>query len=88
MHETSRPSDMWRVLVFRVQDEDRQQEILRAFHDIDDLDIVALGTRKGPDSYVVIDCPTAVAQVVAQGVVGSIDPVSVVSYMSATPTTA
>ena len=38
-------------------DEARQQDVLRAFRDIDDLDIVALGTRKGPDVYVVIDCP-------------------------------
>lgn len=69
-------------MVFHVSDEERQQEALRAFHGIDDLDVVALGTRKGSDFYVVIDCPTSVAQVVAQGVVGSIDPPATVSYMS------
>ena len=82
MHQQPPPSATWQVLVFRVSDEESQQEILRAFRDIDDLDIVALGTRKGVDYYVVIDCPTSVAQVVAQGVVGSIDPAASVSYMS------
>ena len=82
MHEKSPPSESWKVLVFHVTDPGRQQEVLRAFRDIDDLDLVALGTSKGPDAYVVIDCPTMVAQVVAQGVVGSIDPGATVSYMS------
>lgn len=83
MEQNSPPSSAtWKVLVFRVSDEPLQQEILRAFHSIDDLDVIALGTRRGTDTFVVIDCPTPVAQVVAQGVVGSIDPGASVSFMS------
>ncbi len=76
------PSASWKVLVFHVSDEARQQEILRAFRGITDLDVVALGTRRDEDFFVVIDCPTSVAQVVAQGVVGSIDPRASVSFIS------
>jgi hypothetical protein len=82
MQENPPPSASWKVLVFHVTDQERQQEILVALRDIDDLDLVALGTRKGRQVYVVIDCPTSVAQVVAQGVVGSIDPGATVSYLS------
>jgi len=79
MHSSS---DTWRVLVFHVTSEERQQEVLRAFRDITDLDIVALGSRNREGVHVVVDCPTPVAQVVAQGVVATIDPASSMNYIS------
>jgi hypothetical protein len=82
MHQEPPLSAAWKVLVFRVSDEDRQQEVLRALQRADDLDVVALGNHRGDDSFVIIDCPTEVSQVVVQGIVGSIDPASSVSYMS------
>ena len=75
-------SDSWRVLVFHVTSDERQQEVLRAFRDITDLDIVALGSKNREGVHVVVDCPSPVAQVVAQGVVATIDPESSVSYIS------
>jgi hypothetical protein len=51
--------------VYRVGDEDRQQQILRVLRSIGDSEVVALGTSGERDWFVVLDCatPTAVARV-------------------------
>jgi hypothetical protein len=58
---------------YRLSSESRQQRILRAFHRLDDPGITALGTSKGGEFLVVLDCSSARAEIHARRVVLTLD---------------
>jgi hypothetical protein len=64
----------WKIQIYRVENERRQQRILSVFHRIDGPGIVALGTQSGPDWFVVLECSSFADQIRAKHIVLTIDP--------------
>lgn len=72
----------WKIQIFRVQGERRQQRILSVFHRIDRPGITALGTQSGPDWFVIVECCSFADQLRASRVILTIDPLAVRTYES------
>ncbi len=72
--------DDWKIQIFRVQSQRRQQRILSVFHRIDHPGITALGTQSGPDWFVIVECSTFADQLRAARIVLTIDPLAVRTY--------
>lgn len=49
----------WALSVFRVEDHVAQQRVLRALRRLGRADLTAMGTRRGSESFVVIDWDSA-----------------------------
>lgn len=58
---------------YRVSTESRQQRILRAIHRLDNPAITALGTTRGDELILVIECGSAAAEITSRQVVTALD---------------
>ncbi|MCW2824914.1 MAG: hypothetical protein JWQ91_1831 [Aeromicrobium sp.] len=64
----------WPLHVYRVRDEARQQSILRAFRRIAYPGVTALGSRSGPECFVIAECRSFGDQIRARRVIRIVDP--------------
>ena len=76
----------WKVAIFRVSSEDRLQRILRAFHRIDRPGVCALGSQSGDERFVIVECPSADAEMHVRRIILTLDPYAVETH-STTSTT-
>lgn len=74
MLPSSPSTTQWKIHIYRVLDEARQQEILSAFRRIARPGVVALGTQSGPEHFVIVECCSLLNQFYARRVVLTIDP--------------
>ena len=62
---------------YRISSETRQQRVLRAIHRLDHPGIKALGTTRGFDCVIVIECASAAAEIRSRQMVIAVDRLAV-----------
>lgn len=75
----------WKIQIYRVQSECRQRRILSAFQRIARPGVIALGTRSGPDWFVVVESCSYATEIHARRVVVTIDPTATRTYECEAP---
>lgn len=76
MTQSTSVRTVWKIHIYRVRDEDRQQRIVSAFKQMARPGVVALGTQSGPDFFVIVECCSLMNEVYARRVVRTIDPLA------------
>ena len=64
----------WSLLIYRVRDDARQQEILAAFRRMANPGMTVLGTQDETDHFVIVDCETTWLEREARFTIFRIDP--------------
>jgi len=73
-------SATWKVVIFRVTDEDRLQRVLRAFHRMNRPGVCALGSHSGEEQFVIVECPSADAETHVRRIILTLDPYAVETH--------
>lgn len=71
--QTTKVRSTWLVLIYQTATHESQQQILHKFACLDRFDIIALGTSRGPDTFIVAECPGLREQGLIDRVVTSVD---------------
>ncbi len=78
--QPSTPSSDWKIHIYRVRSEWHQQRILTIFHRVARPGLTALGTRSGPDWFVVVESGSLASSIHAARIITTIDPRAVRTY--------
>ncbi|MFI5426543.1 hypothetical protein [Aeromicrobium sp. UC242_57] len=81
-HSSAHDHAAWAVLIYQTATHETQQQILQRFAMEPHAEVTMLGTSRGPDHFVVVNCPGPQEQALVASVVSSVDRSALLVHVS------